>query len=124
MAEFEDGQRVVYKGTEGLASELKGRVGVVTESFRLFDEQRISVRFEGEDEVLNYDVEDFWPFREKYDIENMAEDSVSATLELTDTEAALVRKVIEALNDENRTYAPTIKMEKHVETRRGRRTDA
>ncbi len=112
MKAFEDGQRVKYVGTAGLHSDLKGRVGVVTESFRLFDEQRISVLFEGEDTALHYDVDDFEAVTDIYTIENMAEDSVSATLELTDAEAALVARVIEALNDDRVTYAPTLEMKK------------
>jgi hypothetical protein len=124
MAEFEDGQRVRFVGVEGLGSKWKGRVGVVTETYRATEEVFINVKFEGEVGPVSFYPEDFEPFREKYEIENAAEDSTSAVLELTDTEAALLKRVIEALNTGKPTYAPTLGMEKHVETRRGRRTDA
>lgn len=124
MAEFEDGQRVRYVGVEGLTSIWKGRVGVVKDVYRATEQMFIDVQFEGVDRVVSFDPEDFEPFREKYEIENSAEDSTSAVLELTDPEAALLKRVIEALNTGKPTYAPTLGMEKHVETRRGRRTDA
>lgn len=112
MKAFEDGQRVRYVGMAGLHSDLKDKVGVVTESFRLFDEQRISVLFDGEDKASHYDVEDFEAVRETYIIENDGDDITTAEMELTDVEAALIQRVCEALNDENYKYTPTLSIVK------------
>ena len=112
MKAFEDGQRVRYVGAEGLYSALKGRVGVVTESFRLFDEQRISVQFEGENAASHYDVDDFEAVKETYEIANSAEDMSWTSMELTDPEAALIQRLIDGLNTGKPTYAPTLEMKK------------
>ena len=112
MAEFEDGQRVRYVGVEGLTSIWKGRVGVVKDVYRATEQMFIDVQFEGVDRVVSFDPEDFEPFREKYEIENAAEDYTWTEMELTDPEAALIQRVIDGLNENRRTYAPTLGIKK------------
>lgn len=114
MRAFEDGERVRFVGVEGLNTKWTGREGVVTDSYRDFDGNRAEVRFDGEDKSVSFDEDDLEAVRTRYIIENAAEDSVIAVLELTDTEAALIQRVIESLNDENVTYAPTLEMKKET----------
>jgi hypothetical protein len=108
MAAFEDGQHVRYVGTEGLGSKWKGREGVVKDSYRDFDGNRVEVLMKGETRAISFDEEDFEAVKATYQIKNSAGNSVWADLELTEPEAVLIRKVCEALNNDKVTYAPTL----------------
>jgi hypothetical protein len=118
MKAFEDGQRVRYVGIEGLTSEWKGREGVVTDSYREYDGNRVEVLMDGETESVSFDEDDLEAVKATYEIENWAEDfprqtgATSATLDLTDAEAALVQRVIETLNEGRANYAPTMTIKK------------
>lgn len=109
MKAFEDGERVRYVGVAGLGSKWAGREGVVLDSFRDYDGNRVMVQFDGEDRGVSFDEDDFEPVKNMYSIENMAEDSTSLELELTDAEAALIQRVISGLNEGR---APTLEMKK------------
>ena len=112
MKAFEDGERVRYVGVAGLGSKWSGREGVVLDSFRDYDGNRVMVQFDGEERGVSFDEDDFEAVKSTYSIENMAEDSTYLELELTDAEAALIQRVITGLNDEKVTHAPTLEMKK------------
>lgn len=112
MKAFEDGQRVRYVGTTGYGSEYKGREGAVQDSYRDYDGYRVLVLLDGEKRGLSFDEDDFEAVKTTYRIENNGEDITSATMDLTDTEAALLKRVIEAVNDENYKDVPVLSMTK------------
>lgn len=112
MAAFEDGQRVRYVGIDGLGSKWKGREGVVEDSYRDFDGNRVLVMIDGEDHAVSFDEEDFEAVRSTYEIENDAEDSAYAEMDLTDPEFALVQRVFAELNRDRPEFAPTISIKR------------
>lgn len=112
MKAFGKGDRVRYTGMRGPGVKWDGRQGVVTETYRDYDGERASVLLDGETKAWSFDVESLEPVKETYEITNWAEDSTSAILELTDAEAAVVQRVIEALNADRPDYAPELTMEK------------
>jgi hypothetical protein len=112
MKAFEDGQRVRYVGSEGLRSQWAGRVGVVKDTYRDYDGQRVLVQFDGEERSISFEVDDLEPVKQTYHIQNWAEGSASATLELTDAEAALIQRVIDALDEDPEDYAPSLTIDK------------
>jgi hypothetical protein len=112
MNTFEDGERVRYVGVVGLGTKWAGREGTVLDSYRDYDGNRVTVKFDGEDHGTSFDAEDLEAVKVRYSIENMAEDSTSLEIELTDAEAALIQRVITGLNDGKVGYAPTLTMKK------------
>lgn len=112
MKAFENGQRVRYLGLRGPGLEWYGREGVVTETYRDYDGQRVQVLLDGETKAWSFDVNDVEPVKSRYDITNWAEDSTSAVMELTDTEAAVIQRVIDVLNTDRPDYAPELTMKK------------
>jgi type 1 glutamine amidotransferase len=112
MAEFEDGTRVRFVGVPGFHSKWKGRVGVVTGTYRATEEIFLEVQFEGEESAVSFYPEDFEAFKETYYIENSAEDASLVEMDLTDVEAALIQRVCEALNDDNYRDTPTLEIKK------------
>jgi hypothetical protein len=112
MTAFEDGQRVRYIGMRGPGVEWYGREGVVKETYRRYGGNRVLVLLDGEEMAWSFDEGSLEPAKATYIIENWAEDSTSAELELTEPEAALIERVVEALNDTNVAYAPTLTFER------------
>lgn len=114
MRAFEDGERVRFVGVAGLGSKWAGREGVVLDSYRDFDGNRVIVQFDGEDRGVSFDEDDFAAVKSTYEIEMAAEDSTYATMELTDTEAAVLLRLVAEFavaHDPNR-YQPTMTMKK------------
>jgi len=114
MRAFEDGERVRFVGVEGLHTKWTGREGVVTDSYRDFDGNRAEVRFDGETKSVSFDEDDLEAVKSTYEIEMAAEDSTYATMELTDTEAAVLLRLVSEFavaHDPNR-YQPTMTMKK------------
>jgi len=112
MKAFEDGQRVRYVGFGGLRSQWAGREGVIKDTYRDYDGQRVLVQFDGEERSTSFDVDDLEPVKQAYRIHNWGEGNVSATLELTDAEAALIQRVIDALHEDHEDYAPDLTIDK------------
>lgn len=112
MRAFEDGERVRYVGVEGLCTQWTGREGVVTYSYRYYDGTQVEVRFDGEDRSVPFDEDDLEAVKTTYEIANSAEDMSWISIELTDSEAALVQRIVEGLNKDRPTYAPTMEMKK------------
>lgn len=96
MYAFNEGDRVRYVGIEG--HEWNGREGVVEGTYRESDGERVMVLFEGDSKALSFLVESFEPVKETYTIKNESEDYSIAVMELTDSEAALIKKLVAELD--------------------------
>lgn len=112
MKAFEDGERVQFVGFSGLHSKWDGREGVVLDSFRDYDGNRVMVQFDGETTSVSFDEDDFVAVKTTYEIINDAEESTWMKIALSDREAALIQMVIDGLNTGKPTYAPTLEMKK------------
>lgn len=112
MKAFEDGQRVRYMGMRGPGVEWYGHEGVVKESYRDYDGNRVLVLLDGVEKAWSFDEDSLEPVKAMYAIENMAEDSTYAELELTEPEAALIERVIAELERVKGYGAPTLSIER------------
>ena len=109
MKTFNKGDRVKYIKT---GKERSGREGLVQDSYRDYDGERVVVLFDGEGTAWSFDDEDFELAKETYVIEMWGEDSTIAVMELTPSEVALIERMIEQFENTPVDYAPSMTINK------------